>query len=58
MYDTQTGCYVKFDGGPASLAAEIEDLSKTTSLFASEEPNVMKQRISQIATAENAPQIE
>ena len=58
VYDTQTGCYVKFDGGPASLAAEIDPLNKTKSNFDSQEPDVMKQRISQIATAENAPQIE
>ena len=28
MYDTQTTSYVKFDGGPASLAAEFEDQVK------------------------------
>ena len=61
MYDTQTCGYVKFDGGPASLAAELEDFAKRSSSkdggMASEEPDVIKQRIQQIATAENAPVI-
>ena len=30
MYDTQTGGYAKFDGGPASLAAELEEQAKKT----------------------------
>ena len=62
MYDTQTCGYVKFDGGPASLAAELEEFAKQSTRqggnIASEEPDVIRQRIIQIATAENAPSID
>ena len=52
---------MKFDGGPASLAAELEEFAKQSSRhgnIASEEPDVIRQRIIQIATAENAPSID
>ena len=59
MYDTQTGGYAKFDGGPASLAAELEDTAKRVEKHGSmvaklaEDTDVIKQRITTIATADN-----
>ena len=58
MYDTQTGSYVKFDGGPASLASELEEIAKRTLRaqkegHSMEEPgdtDVMKSRIITVST--------